>query len=827
MSGELILVVDDSREMASHLAEFLLPTLGHRAIVAFDGRQGLELIKEQRPDLIMLDLNLPEMTGLDVLEAMARLSIETPVILMTGYGSEKSAIDAFRLGIKDYLVKPFTVEEVSATIERSLLESRLRHDKERLLEKLMRAEGEMRRQIREMRSLFALGKSVTALLQLEDVLNRSLQGALTITGAEISVIWLPDPSGAHLQPHACSAFDDALDVAPVPVAGSVAGDVFRTGEIVRETAFATREANIRTDFPARAILYVPLTAQGRMIGVLSVGNDNAPRAFSERDELLLSALSDYVAVAIDNAQTYQRTDQALALRAEELKALLSITRTITSSLNLDEVAQLTIQAVHHSWNIEASSIWLLDETQNRLRVLANVGTTREVLSSFQVEVGQGIVGHVVATGEPLMTNDADQHPLHYHEVDEKTGFSTDSLLCVPLVFHDRVIGALQLLNKRDGPFTEDDVARAASIATAVAIAVSNAQLFADAASREQLLATMLEYNGNPTIITDGQERLFLLNQRARQLFHLSEAVIGQPVREVIPVPELAAMLASSRDCTGTRRQEIHLDDGTVWLCTVAPIPTYGRILVLQDITYLKELDTAKSNFVATVSHDLRAPLNSIAGFANALGDVGPLNPQQQEFAARIADMAERMTRLVTALLDIARVDSRLERIREECDIEALIHSVLTELQGQAISRGVELAVEVVRSPALLHCDPAQLHQAISNLVDNAIKYSPRGGIVRVQVDRTEDDVLVTVSDSGKGIPQKDMPYIFDKFYRVKEKGQPSGVGLGLSLVRSVAEAHGGTVQVESVEDQGSTFILQLPLTNGNGRLASSGETTTG
>lgn len=827
MSGELILVVDDSREMATHLAEFLLPTLGYRAIVAFDGRQGLELIREQHPDLIMLDLNLPEMTGLDVLEAMARLSIETPVILMTGYGSEKSAIDAFRLGIKDYLVKPFTVEEVSATVERSLLESRLRHDKERLLEKLKRAEGEMRRQIREMRSLFALGKSVTALLQLEDVLARSLRGALDITGAEISVLWLPDAAGTHLQPHACSAFDDELSVASVPAADSVAGDVFRSGHIVRQTAFATRGSAIRTDFPARAILYVPLTAQGRTIGVLSVGNDNAPRAFSERDELLLSALSDYVAVAIDNAQTYQRADQALASRAEELKALLSITRTITSSLNLDEVAQLTIQAVHHSWNIQASSIWLLDESQRRLRVLANVGTTREVLSSFQVEVGQGIVGHVVATGEPLMTNDANQHPLHFREVDAKTGFSTYSLLCVPLIFHERVIGALQLLNKQDGPFTEDDVGRAASIATAVAIAVSNAQLFADAASREQLLATMLEHNGNPTIITDGQERLFLLNQRARQLFHLSEAVIGEPVREVIPVPELAAMLASSRDGAGTRRQEIHLEDGTVWLCTVAPIPTYGRILVLQDITYLKELDTAKSNFVATVSHDLRAPLNSIAGFANALGDVGPLNPQQQEFAARIADMAERMTKLVTALLDIARVDSRLERIREACDVEALIHNVLTELQGQAITRGVKLAVDVVSRPALLRCDPTQLHQAISNLVDNAIKYSPRGGVVQVRVDTTEDDVLVTVSDSGKGIPQKDVPYIFDKFYRVKEKGQPSGVGLGLSLVRSVAEAHGGSVQVESAEDQGSTFILQLPLTNGNGRLARSEESAAG
>jgi signal transduction histidine kinase len=610
-------------------------------------------------------------------------------------------------------------------------------------------------------------------------------------------------------------------VEDLPIADSVAGQVYRTGEIVRQAAFATRGSGIRTDFPARAILYVPMTAHGRVIGVLSVGNDNAPRAFSERDELLLSALSDYIAVAIANAQTYQRTDQALAARAEELRTLLSITRTITSSLDLREVAQLTIQAVHHSWNIEASSLWLLDETQTRLRVLANVGTTREILSSFQVEVGQGIVGHVVATGEPMFTNEASRHPLHFREVDIRTGFLTYSLLCVPLVFRDRVIGALQLLNKLDGPFTEDDVARAGSIATAVAIAVSNAQLFADAASREQLLATMLEHNGNPTIITDREERLVLLNQRARELFHLSEEVMGQVLSDVIPIPDLIAMAAGGHDAAATQRQELHLEDATVWLCTAAPIPAYGRIFVLQDITYLKDLDSAKSNFVATVSHDLRAPLNSIVGFAKALSEVGPVNAQQQEFANRIADMAERMTNLVTALLDIARVDARLERVREDCDIEAVIRNVLTELQGQALSRDIELAVNVIRRPTSLICDPTQLHQAISNLVDNAIKYSPRGGRVEVNVDSTPDDTFVRVSDSGRGISAKDVPYIFDKFYRVKEKGQPSGAGLGLALVRSIAEAHGGAIQVESAENQGSTFILQLPAANGNQRPARS------
>ncbi|MDT8307798.1 MAG: ATP-binding protein, partial [Anaerolineae bacterium] len=401
------------------------------------------------------------------------------------------------------------------------------------------------------------------------------------------------------------------------------------------------------------------------------------------------------------------------------------------------------------------------------------------------------------------------------EVDERTGFATRSLLCVPLIFHDRVIGALQLLNKLDGPFSEEDVSRAVSIGMAVAIAVSNAQLFAEAASRQQLLATTLEHNGNPVIITDRQERLLLLSERARQLLGLSEAVIGEPVRDVIPVPELAEMLVRGEKDGVTQRRELRIDESGVWLCTVAPIPAYGRILVLQDITYLKELDQAKSNFVATVSHDLRAPLNSIAGFAQAMGQVGPLTEQQQEFASRIADSAERMNNLVTALLDLARVDSRMEQVREQCDVEALINHVLTELQGQALTRQVEFEIDIRQPAPQITCDPTQLHQAISNLVDNAIKYSPAGGRVQVAVETAGSDLLVMVCDSGKGIPAKDVPYIFDKFYRVKDKEQPSGVGLGLALVRSIAEAHGGSVRVESAENEGSTFILQLPVGKGS------------
>ena len=809
MSGELILVIDDSREIVKHLTEYLLPTLGHKAIAAYDGRQGLELIRQEKPDLVMLDLNLPEMTGLDVLQALTQEGIETPVILMTGYGSEKSAIEAFRLGIKDYLVKPFTIDEVSDTIERALLETRLRYDKQQLLEKLGRAESEMRRQIREMRSLFALGKSLTSLLSIEKVLDHALQGAMDLAGAERSTIWLPDKGERILEAYTKSAWNQDNVVSEVLIGESQAGTVYRSGEIARRADFSSEGIDIQADRPARAILYVPLTVRGKIMGVFGVSNHDAPRAFSERDELLLSALSDYVAIAIDNARTYQATDQALSARMEEVKTLLSITRTITSSLDLDEVAQLTIREVHASWNIEASSIWLVDDDRKSLRLLVNVGTDHDLLSRFRLEFGQGIVGRVVETGRPMHSNDVPNNPYHYREVDEQTGFKTRSILCVPLIFREEVIGALQLLNKQDGLFTAEDVERASSIANAVAIAVTNAQLFEEAASRQQLLAATLEYNGNPVIITDNDGRLLLLNQRAREELALTEDAVGRNAGEVLKESPLLDMLKHPpREGRGLQRREVELQDAQFWLATIAPIPDYGHILVLQDITYLKELDTAKSNFVATVSHDLRAPLNSIIGFASALEQMGPLTEKQTEFVSRITDSAQRMTNLVTALLDLARVDSRLEQVRQRCDLVDIIRNAMTDLQGQALTKEVSLNLQVEENPRPVLGDPTQLRQAVSNLVDNAIKYSWPGQEVKVEVGMQDDNVLVRVCDDGMGIPAQDIPHIFEKFYRGEDRASEGGTGLGLTLVRSIAEAHGGWVWVES--DQNAAVDKSVP-----------------
>jgi DNA-binding response OmpR family regulator/putative methionine-R-sulfoxide reductase with GAF domain len=473
MSGELILIIDDSREIVKHLTEHVLPVFGYKTTYAYDGQSGLTRIREVKPDLVMLDFNLPEMTGLDVLQQMAQESLSTPVILMTGYGSELSAIESFRLGAKDYLIKPFTVDEVVETIDRALVEVRLLHDKAELADQLRRIKAEMNRQTHEMNTLFKIGKAITSLLSVEEVLERVLEAARYLTDAEESYIRLLNPHGEEMTTYAGSGLPDETTLDRfAPPDCSYLQEVIGQGRPFRQSS-----SNIEPKSGLHPLLCVPLKLSSVVMGALEVRNRASLRSFSRRDEFLLSFLADYAAIALDNARLLQAADQTLARKVDELHTLIDITHTITSTLDLDEVIHLAIKQVHESWQVEAASLWWLDPQRQTLRVLSNAGTPQDILFRMEVPLGQGFVGTVAQTGQWIYSNDVDNHTLHYRSIDTRTGFKTHSILCVPLKFRGKVVGALQLVNKRDTDFDEQDIERALSFAAAIAIAMTNAISF--------------------------------------------------------------------------------------------------------------------------------------------------------------------------------------------------------------------------------------------------------------------------------------------------------------------------------------------------------------
>ena len=223
----------------------------------------------------------------------------------------------------------------------------------------------------------------------------------------------------------------------------------------------------------------------------------------------------------------------------------------------------------------------------------------------------------------------------------------------------------------------------------------------------------------------------------------------------------------------------------------------------------------KSEFVATVSHDLRSPLTLMRGYATMLEMVGELNEQQQSYVKKIVTGVENMSRLVNTLLDLGRIELGVGLQVENVSVLDILERVTSALQLQASQKNIVFNLEIPKDmPHAVEADQALLHQAIYNLVENAIKYTPEKGSVTVRTRTENNSLIFEIQDTGIGIESDDMPRLFEKFYRGKQREARAqhGSGLGLAIVRSIAESHGGRVWVESQLGKGSTFYLLIPLT---------------
>lgn len=299
---EEILIIDDSKQICAMLADYVLPELGYASAIANTGRQGLARLRQKLPDMILLDLQLPDISGLDLLRQIAQEGYDVPVILMTAHGSEAIAVEAFRLGARNYLIKPFSETEAQAVINQALRERRLAREKDQLTRHL-------RQRVQELTVLYSIGKSVSALLDHDELMVRIVEAGVYITHAEEGFLLLRDPDANELYLRAAKNLGEQRTKAlRIPIDDSLAGQVIRTGKPIRlDKTTSGGVLKVKTGFLVRAILQVPLIVGDNVIGVLAVDNQQSERTFSENDQYLLSALADYAAITIENARLYQQS----------------------------------------------------------------------------------------------------------------------------------------------------------------------------------------------------------------------------------------------------------------------------------------------------------------------------------------------------------------------------------------------------------------------------------------------------------------------------------------------------------------------------------------
>jgi PAS domain S-box-containing protein len=500
----------------------------------------------------------------------------------------------------------------------------------------------------------------------------------------------------------------------------------------------------------------------------------------------------------------ERTD-ALKRRLDVLETLGKVGRSVTASLELDYILTSVVDAAVNMTEAEEGSLLLLDEESGELYMRAARNFQDEFVHTFRLPINDTLAGEVVRTGKPVILDDAVPKKI-------KTSYLVRSLLYVPLRVHGRVIGVLGVDNRHnDKPFLEPHLTLVAALADYAAIAIENARLYNDTEVERQKLETILTRIGDGVIVISNDQRIILANRIACEVFGLVDTdVVARSVEEVFSNEQLLEMLRNGHQ-KYPYRSELTLDDGRTMITQLAQIPDVGLAVTMQDITHLKELDRIKSDFVHTVSHDLRSPLTAILGYVELIQRVGPTNDQQTEFIKRVQISVRNITALINDLLDLGRIESGFDARKEFVPLSLIVEYAMDDLANSLKEKGHQINIEIPGDIPKVFGDPSRLRQLVVNILGNAVRYTPKGGQIGIRLRAETGQVILQVIDNGPGIPPSDQPYIFDKFYRASNIPRDvPGSGLGLAIVKSIVENHQGRVWVDSTLGQGATFTVVLP-----------------
>ncbi len=508
---------------------------------------------------------------------------------------------------------------------------------------------------------------------------------------------------------------------------------------------------------------------------------------------------------------FEQMRLALKDRVDDLSLLLRVSQTVSASLDLERGVPPLL----------AGAMQATPARVARLVVLTDSGLPETVLASGEgpqsiTQLDRALATLGVPSEVPILIDNVNRARSRAMLDPNLVGPGVRAIAVLPIRRQAKPIGIMWLGYSEPRTFSEAEVNVLGTLASQAAVLIENARLFQVAEGGRRRLQAVLTSTSDAVIVTDQDNRVLLCNPATDVAFRLKAgASIGQRVTDVWPDTSMQRLF-SPDDPLKTRTEEIAMPDGRTLYGSSSVINSsdnqvIGRVAVLRDITHLKELDAMKSEFVATVSHDLRAPLTYMRGYATMLPMVGSLTPKQQDYTEKVMAGIEQMTELIDDLLDLGRIEAGVGIVRETCSLADTVRTVTDSVAGQALSRGLSLTLGRL-SERVIYGDQGLLRHAITNLVDNALKYTPTGGTVTVSVEERDEAMVVAVKDTGIGIAPSDQVRLFERFYRVKRREtiDIKGTGLGLAIVKSIAEWHKGRVWVESQLGEGSTFYILVP-----------------
>lgn len=730
-----------------------------------------------------------------------------------------------------------------------------------LNERTLKAAEEVDRVLVKLHAMHQVSLSLSPSLELGLLLKLVVEQLVQNTSAEACAIWLEKDGVLHgaahygLDDEAWSVWQESL------TAPGVEGLVRHVFEQDSQTSLPDDGA-LLSHLGVRALYAWPLRAPNDTLGVLALASLSTAHPFDTTDLALIDSVTQPVATAIQNAYLFERartlnrelskridqSTEAMRRERDQLEALYTLTRKISTSLDVEQVMERTLGIISAAVGVSHGSIMLMDPARGVLVMRAILGATRPLPSGGEPTPfgpGKGLAGWVYQNQQAILVDDVTQDPRWVDA--EGRGAQTRSLIIAPLIVDLENYGVMTVSNERPDFFTEEHLRLVATAAGQVARAISNAQLYnylsqtaqelGETLRREQEEASksqaILQSIADGVVVTDTRGRIILINAAAERILGTCrQAILRQDVRNVFAAFEpggreemlkamesLAANPTAEQSTPRIIQSTLAMEQTTV-SAHLAPVFSskqefVGIVSVFRDITREVQADIAKTEFVSTVSHELRTPLTSIKGYTDLLvaEAMGPLTAGQKQFMGIIRNNADRLTALINDLLDISRIESgRVKLDLQPLQIQDVVQNIVESLGNQIKEKGLVLRVEVPEHLSPVQGDRDRLTQVLTNLVSNAQRYTLEGEVAIV-VSQMPGVLRVDVSDTGIGIAPEDQGKIWDRFFRASHPvvDEAGGTGLGLSIVRMFVEMHGGRIWVDSELGKGSTFTFILPV----------------
>jgi PAS domain S-box-containing protein len=567
----------------------------------------------------------------------------------------------------------------------------------------------------------------------------------------------------------------------------------------------------------KSAVSAPILTRDKLVGILTLVHPK-PGFFRSEHVALVQAIADQAGIAVLNARLY---DESLR-QAEVMTTLAKSASGISASLNLDSVFMGILEQTILALNVQVAALTLVDMQSNSLALVAVKGRTKTKDGVLPYELEGGVSHWVVKHDEGAIIPDASTDSRFDPKIDEVKRIISKAILCAPIHYRGQVIGTLEATNPRSGDFNQDSLLLLSGIADLAGTAIRHAQLFEQLQAAHQRYQDLFEDSIDPILITNWKGEIAEANRKAVLTSdYCKDDLRSMRIDQLHPV---------DRELVGNDFGELHADKTLSYesrLRTASghevPIQVYVREIkteglsrlqwILRDITEQKKLDTLRDDLISMIYHDLRSPLANVVSSLNLLQTMLPANATAMKSLLDISmRSSERIQRMTESLLDLSILEAGQPiGNRVESSVSDLIYEAVEAIESTINNKNQSICYHVQENLPRVSIDQDMIRRVVTNLLENASKYSPAGNDIEVGSRSDAGQVSIWVQDHGGGIPASEQERIFDKFTRLSSNNGPKGLGLGLAYCRLAVQAHGGKIWVESELGVGSRFIFTLPI----------------